>query len=220
MVMVSSFVRKGPSIMKIHLSKLNLRNHLTVIILASLIILLQSSQVVGQEVEGSDSAIIVLDHEQSDFWMVDAFTGERDLIFSHDVELGQILDFVVNMDQSTIFVLEGPGCCGGLVAGDSRISRVNWHTGEVDGVLEQRNMVGLDRIPGSEQLLLTYYPPEEESISIAARDGLERQCSLDMESYICANPLEVSEYWGIIWLSEDRFIGRVGNHIAIGMTST
>src|SRR5690606_17329636 len=104
--------------------------------------------------------VFLLQYEQGNFWELDAFTGERAMLFSFEPQLGQILDFEVNPELKVVYILEGAGCCGGITAGESRISKMDLATGTIEIVFAERNLFEVDLAPDPNYLLVSFYDPE------------------------------------------------------------
>lgn len=173
--------------------------------------LLSPKSMLGQNTIESEIQIFMLEYEQGNFWELSAFTGERVMLFSFEPQLGQILDFEVEPELNVVDILEGAGCCGGITAGESRVSAMNLDTGIVETVFAERNLFEIDPVPDTNYLLVSFYDPELESVRVAARDGLIEHCLLDLQTQICTDEFGVSNYNLIGWISQDQFIGSVRN---------
>src|SRR5690606_18014776 len=176
-----------------------------------LIALLSPKPIYGQNTTENETRIFMLEYEQGDFWELNAFTGEKAMLFSFEPQLGQILDFEVNPELNVVYILEGAGCCGGITAGQSRISKMDLDTGIVEIVFAERNLFEIDSVPDPNHLLVSFYDPDLESISVAARDGLVEHCLLDLETQICTDEVGVSNYNLVSWIGQDHFISSVRN---------
>ncbi len=173
-------------------------------------ILFTQSAVIQGEMHTS-VPVVVLDHEAETFWSLNPYTGESNLLYTHHTQLGQILDFEVDSQRNVIYLLEGGGCCGGMVAGESQILEIDVDAGTARSVFSSRNVFEIDRIPDDNFLLVSHYDTKLESISAAARDGLLERCTLDLRTQICADKYGISGYDSIGWLRDDQFIGNVRN---------
>jgi hypothetical protein len=182
------------------------------------VVLLSTKPILGQGITENEKLIIMLEYEQGKFWELNSSTGERVLFFSFDPDLGQILNFIVSAEQNVMYVLEGPGCCGGITAGESRISKVDLVTGAIETIIAKRNLVAIAAVPDLNYLLVSFYAPDLESISVAARDGLIEHCMLDLRTKACSDELGLSTYNFIDWVSQDKFIGSVRADLAQGMS--
>ncbi len=188
---------------------------ITLLRLALLIIsffsFLFANAIISQAIQIREIRVFQLQYEQGDFWELNAFTGERAMLFSFEPQLGQILDFEVNPEFNVVYILEGAGCCGGITAGQSRISKMDLDTGIVEIVFAERNLFEIDSVPDPNYLLVSFYDPDLESISVVARDGLGEHCLLDLETQICTDEFGVSNYNLVGWIGQDQFIGSVRN---------
>lgn len=188
---------------------------ITLLRLALLIIsifgFLFANAIISQAIQIREIRVFLLQYEQGDFWELNAFTGERAMLFSFESQLGQILDFEVNPERNVVYILEGAGCCGGITAGESRISKMDLDTGIVEIIFAERNLFEIDSVPDPNYLLVSFYDPDLESISVAARDGLVEHCLLDLETQICTDKFGVSNYNLVGWIGQDQFIGNIRN---------
>lgn len=188
---------------------------LTLLRLALLIIsffsFLFANPIISQAIQIREIRVFQLQYEQGDFWELNAYTGEKVMLFSFEPQLGQILDFEVNPELNVVYILEGAGCCGGITAGQSRISKMDLDTGKVEIVFAERNLFEIDSVPDPNYLLVSFYDPDLESVSVAARDGLVEHCMLDLQTRMCTDEFGVSNYNLIDWISQDQFIGSVRN---------
>lgn len=107
------------------------------------------------ELDTSHRHVIILEYETGDFWTVNPVGGERDLLYSFEPELSQILDFEIDPSGRLIYVLEGAGCCGAITAGESLITRIDLDTENIQSVFFGRNVFDITLAPDGMSLILS-----------------------------------------------------------------
>jgi hypothetical protein len=175
-------------------------------VLSLVMTLLWGSNFILAQHDSQQHEVVVLEYETGDFWLVNLITYERDHLYAFEVQLGQILDFEIDPQKVFAYVLEGRGCCGGITAGESRITRIDLNSTDTEIVFSGRNTFDIDLAPDGTSLLLTYYDPDLSSITAAARDGLSEHCLLQFPEKACSAEIDLSRYLWVSWVTSNTML--------------
>ncbi|MBK8024633.1 MAG: hypothetical protein IPK19_25210 [Chloroflexi bacterium] len=159
--------------------------------------------------EGDGPIIFVIYYDSGRLVSIEPRTGQIVGDQSLAMHLEQLLSVEVLPESNSLLILEGPGCCGGIIAGENQIWELDFDTGISELVFEGRNIVGVKRLSTSDLLLLSYYDPSLDDIRLAARDGQAQHCFLDMETHLCTDLSILSEYDSVGWLRPSQLVGSV-----------
>lgn len=176
------------------------------IVLASIMFIFGIHISFSQTVLSLDTQIVLLEYENGKLWSLDANTYELNHLHLYEFQLEQILDYEVDVEQDFAYILEGNGCCGAIIAGESLITRINLENNNTEIVFSGRNVFDMHLSPDSDVMLLQYYDNELENVRIAARDGMSRQCFLSLSNGICTE----IDYEFVEWITNEIFSANVG----------
>jgi len=147
---------------------------------------------------------ILLEFERGEFSEIDPQPGDEAILLEFEIQFGQISDYVIDASNQKIYIVEIPGCCGGISAGSGQITEVDLDTGETKVIFEGLNLSEISPIPNSPDLMLSYFDPNLKRI----RDEPARHCILNIDLQTC-NHEWLKDFESVQWISQYQFIGIV-----------